>query len=82
MQDLFKILKISKIFWKKVLHNQSTSAIVYSSYDKGDKKMKANMKIARFASVLDRLDQHGVKVAGLIMSHAGFGKTYQNGTCR
>ena len=37
--------------------------------------MKANMKIARFASVLDRLDQHGVKVAGLIMSHAGFGKT-------
>ena len=37
--------------------------------------MKANKKIARFARTIDVLDQKGEKIAGLIMSHAGLGKT-------
>lgn len=37
--------------------------------------MKANRKIARFTRTIDVLDQKGEKIAGLIMSHAGLGKT-------
>ena len=37
--------------------------------------MKANKKIARFTRAIDVLDQKGEKIAGLIMSHAGLGKT-------
>lgn len=37
--------------------------------------MKANRNIAKFISVLDELDRNGIRVPGMIMSHAGFGKT-------
>ena len=44
--------------------------------NKGEKiVMKANKKIARFTRAIDVLDQKGEKIAGLIMSHAGLGKT-------
>lgn len=37
--------------------------------------MKANRYIAKFIKVLDDLDKSGKHIPGLILSHAGFGKT-------
>ena len=37
--------------------------------------MKSNINIARFIRVLDDLDRKGERKPGLILSHAGFGKT-------
>lgn len=37
--------------------------------------MKANQYIAKFVKVIDDMDKKGIKVPGLILSHAGFGKT-------
>ena len=51
--------------------------IYIQRYETKEKKivMKANKKIARFTRAIDVLDQKGEKIAGLIMSHAGLGKT-------
>lgn len=37
--------------------------------------MKSNVMIARFLRTLDLMDQAGERVPGLMLSHAGFGKT-------
>ena len=37
--------------------------------------MKANEYIAKFVSTIDNLEKTGKNVPGLILSHAGFGKT-------
>ena len=37
--------------------------------------MKSNVIIARFLRTLDLLDQEGKRIPGLMLSHAGFGKT-------
>lgn len=37
--------------------------------------MKANQYIAKFVKVIDDMDKKGTKIPGLILSHAGFGKT-------
>ena len=37
--------------------------------------MKSNVLISRFISTLDRMDKEGIRVPGLLLSHAGFGKT-------
>lgn len=37
--------------------------------------MRSNVRIARFLRTLDLLDQAGDRIPGLLLSHAGFGKT-------
>ena len=37
--------------------------------------MRSNVRIARFLRTLDLMDQAGDRVPGLLLSHAGFGKT-------
>ena len=37
--------------------------------------MRSNVTIARFLRTLDLLDQEGKGIPGLMLSHAGFGKT-------
>ena len=37
--------------------------------------MRSNVRIARFLRTLDLMDQAGDRVPGLMLSHAGFGKT-------
>ncbi len=37
--------------------------------------MKANQYITKFVKVIDDMDKKGTKIPGLILSHAGFGKT-------
>ena len=37
--------------------------------------MRSNVRIERFLRTLDLMDQAGDRVPGLLLSHAGFGKT-------